>query len=120
MYGKDAEKSEEIGDDIRLKTESEDDKITREEAIRRKLNRARMEFDNCTIPSSRQEDVISGKITLTKPIICQDVLAQHGALPEERLEECKDVCEKYNKPGKTSIECAQCLCGSFINYFCCH
>lgn len=120
MYGKDAEESEEIGDDIRLKTESENDRITQEEAIQRKLNRARIEFNNCTIPLSRQEDVISGKIVLTQPTICQDVLAQHGALPAERIEECKDICEKYNEPGKMSIECTQCLCGSLINYFCCY
>ena len=120
MYGEDAEESEEIGNDIMLASEDEDDRLTQEEAIQRKLNKARIEFNNCTIPASKEQDVLSGKIVRTRAMICQDVLAQHGALPQGSIEECTEVCKEYNTKNEISIECTQCLCGSLINYFCCH
>jgi len=120
MYGEDAEESEEIGRDIRLASEDDDDRLTQEEAIQRKLNKARIEFNNCTIPSSKEQDVLSGKIVRTKAVICGDVLSQYGALPAERIEECVETCKEYNTGGDISIECTQCLCGSLINFFCCH
>lgn len=120
MYGEDAEESEEIGNDIKLASEGDNDRITREEAIQRKLNKARIEFNNCTIPSSKEQDVLSGKIVRTQAVICGNVLVQHGALPAERIEECASVCREYNVGGKISIECTQCLCGSLINFFCCY
>jgi len=120
MYGEDAEESEEIGSDIRLASEDEDDRLTQEEAIQRKLNKARIEFNNCTIPSSKEQDVLSGKIVRTQAVICGNVLSQYGALPAERIEECTEICKEYNTGGDISIECTQCLCGSLINFFCCH
>ncbi|PIV14242.1 hypothetical protein COS44_00065 [bacterium (Candidatus Gribaldobacteria) CG03_land_8_20_14_0_80_36_40] len=71
------------------------------EEIERKLNQARTEFNNCA------------KITENRTIRCRDIFDQNGQLGEE----CKSVCEG-NK--KTTEKCLECLCGSSINYFCCH
>jgi hypothetical protein len=120
IYGKEAEETEEIGNDIILPEETEDDRITQEEAIRRKLSRARIEFNQCTIPLTQMEEVVQGNLTYTEPIICQKIFEQ-ASFPQERADFCRDVCEEYNEEGKAiSRECIECLCGSYLNYFCCH
>ena len=78
------------------------------EEIKRKLDQARIEFNNCA------------KIAETMTIRCRDVFDQNGQFPLEKIEECKSVCEGNKKTTGINIECLECVCGSSINYFCCH
>jgi len=78
------------------------------EEIKGKLDQARIEFNNCA------------KIAETKAIRCRDIFDQNGQFPLEKIEECKSICEGNKKTTETSIECLECICGSSINYFCCH
>lgn len=120
IYGKEAEETEAIGEDIMLPEETADDRITQEEAIRRKLIRARIDFSECTIPLSQMEEVAQGYLTYREPLLCAEVF-EYGSFPQERLDYCRDVCEEYNEEGEAaSRECIECLCGSYLNYFCCH
>ncbi len=75
------------------------------EEIKRKLDQARIEFNNCA------------KVAETKAIRCRDIFDQKGQFPLEKIEECKSVCEGEEK---TTEKCLGCICGSSINYFCCH
>jgi hypothetical protein len=120
IYGEEAEETEEIGDDIMLPEETEDDRITQEEAIRRKLARARITFNQCTIPLTQMESVTKGDLTYTEPVICQEVF-EYASFPQERLDFCQDVCKEYDQEGQAaSRECIECICGSYLNFFCCH
>lgn len=78
-----------------------------DEEIERKLDQARIEFNNCA------------KITETRAMRCRDIFDQDGQFPLEKIKECKSVCEGNKKTTGINIECLECICDSSINYFCC-
>ncbi len=119
-YGEEAEATEEIGEDIMFPEETADDRITQEEAIRRKLALSRIKFNECTIPLSQMEEVAQGNLSYKEPLVCGDIF-ERASFPKTRLDYCQDVCEEYNEEGRSaSRECIECLCGSYLNFFCCH
>ncbi|MDO8435852.1 MAG: hypothetical protein Q7S82_00500 [bacterium] len=81
-------------------------KITKIEVIKRKLDKARSEFDKCYIPPSDWERVAKREISGKTLLSCDTIMSQQ--LPRET----KTTIDVAGKPLP--------VCTSPHNYFCCH
>ncbi len=90
-------------------------KITKEEFIKRKLNKARLEFDRCHLTPLEWKKVEQGKLSPRYTTRCRTVLETN--LPRKIDAVCETTCLLM---GANSDECKKCTsCKSLLNYFCC-
>lgn len=134
-----------VEENIRLKDEPEDKKITRISFINRKLNRAREEFNKCALTPL---EISALTIDEEWPRVISPtatVAEKRFQVPERVKKECLEVCgEKSEKEelgasiseiakevvekitgGETAEDlkakrCFECIYKSLLNYYCCH
>ena len=90
-------------------------KITKEEFIKRKLNKARLEFDRCHLTPLEWKMVEQGKLSPRYTTRCRTVLETNLSRKIDAV--CETTCLLM---GANSDECKKCTsCKSLLNYFCC-
>jgi len=103
--------------------------MTKTEEIKMLLNKARDEFNKCSISQADWQKMRRGDLAPISLERAQDVEDWGYSIPKEWVNECKNkqcsnVCQGVSDYLNASEECikcvGQCAYGSKLNWFCCH
>ena len=103
--------------------------MTKTEEIKMLLNKARDEFNKCSVSKEDWQKMTRGEITPISLERAQDVEKNGFSIPEDWIKDCQsgkcqNVCSgvtDFSNAPKKCVDCVgQCAYGSKLNWFCCH